>query len=184
MANLRSQTLMIIFIVPTIFVITPSHCSRIRMVHSDDESLIETTCKQTPNYDLCVQSLKSDPGSSHTDVAGLGLIMVKVITAKAKATENKINHLLQGGDLDPKQEWALKSCRGMYDMVLRTDVPEATEALQKGNPKFAEDGVKDMGNEAIYCEGEFDGDKSLLKPENDAMRDLAWVAVAIVRQLL
>ncbi|XP_054820280.1 cell wall / vacuolar inhibitor of fructosidase 1-like [Prosopis cineraria] len=185
MTNMISQaTLIIVFIVATTSLTSPSHCSRIRMVHSENESLIESTCKQTPNYDLCVQSLKSDPSSSEADVAGLGLIMVKVITAKAKATKNKINNLLQGKDLDRKQKGALKSCREMYEMVLETDVPEATEALREGNPKFAEDGVKDIGNEATYCEGEFNGTKSLLKPENEAVRELAWVAVAIVRQLL
>ncbi|KAI9081091.1 hypothetical protein K1719_036850 [Acacia pycnantha] len=185
MANqLRSQTLIIIFIVSTIFAIAPSYCSRIRVVHPDDETLIETTCKQTPNYDLCVKSLKSDPESSNTDVAGLGLIMVKLITAKAKATENKIDNLLRGGGLNKKQRQALKSCRGMYEMVVEIDVPEAIEALEKGNPKFAEDGVKDMGNEAVDCDEEFDGEKSLLKQENEAIHELASIAVAIVRQLL
>ncbi|KAK4280503.1 hypothetical protein QN277_012124 [Acacia crassicarpa] len=72
----------------------------------------------------------------------------------------------------------------MYEMMLDIDVPEAIEALEKGNPKFAEDGVKDMGNEAVYCEEEFDDEKSLLKQENEAIHELASIAVAIVRQLL
>ncbi|XP_028753527.1 cell wall / vacuolar inhibitor of fructosidase 1 [Neltuma alba] len=183
MTNLKSLRT-IIFIVTTIFIVSPSSCSRAGKIHPHGKTLIETTCKNTPNYNLCVQSLKSDPASSVADVAGLGLIMVKVTAAKAKAASNRINQLLHRGRVGAKQEKALRSCAEMYKVVVENDVPEAIEALKKGDPKFGEDGVRDAQDEATYCEEEFSGVKSPLTRENNAVRNAAAVTVAIVRQLL
>ncbi|XP_054783989.1 cell wall / vacuolar inhibitor of fructosidase 1-like [Prosopis cineraria] len=173
MKNLKSQILTIIFIIAIISLISPSHC----------KNVIEKTCKQTPHYDLCVQSLKSDPSSSDADVTGLAVIMVKVTEAKANGTSDKIKQLLGGGDLEPKQEKALKSCSERYEAVIKWDVPQAIGALN-GNPKFAEEAMQGAANEAFACESEFSGTTSLLTRENQAFRDLAVVAVAIIKLLL
>lgn len=146
----------------------------------NDEKLIENTCKRTPNYNICLQSLKTNPGSSGADVNGLAQIMVKVMKAKATETLHKI-HELQRVGAGHKQ--ALSSCASKYRAILIADIPQATEALQKGDPKFAEDGANDAANEATYCESDFSG-KSLLTKQNNAMHDVAAVTAAIVRLLL
>ncbi|KAK7348026.1 hypothetical protein VNO80_22574 [Phaseolus coccineus] len=148
----------------------------------NDESLIESTCKKTPNYNLCLQYLKANPGSSTASVSGLALIMVNVMKAKAYDAL-KIIHDLQKKGAGPKQQGALKSCASNYNAVLVADIPEATEALQKGDPKFAENGANDAANEATYCEDEFSGNSPLTK-QNNAMHDVAAVTAAIVRLLL
>ncbi|XP_028756286.1 cell wall / vacuolar inhibitor of fructosidase 1-like [Neltuma alba] len=171
---MKSRTLIIIFTIVTISIISPSRCN----------NLIENTCKQTPRYNLCVQSLKSDPASSDADVRGLALIMVKVMTTKAKGTGYKIKQLLKSGHLEPKQEKALRYCADSYKNVIELYVPGIERALETGNPKFAEEGVVSTGMEAKDCEEEFSGSTSPLTKENNAMRDLAAVAVAIFRLLL
>ncbi|XP_017418985.2 cell wall / vacuolar inhibitor of fructosidase 1 [Vigna angularis] len=148
----------------------------------NNENLIESTCKRTPNYNLCLQTLKVSPGSSTTDVSGLALIMVKVMKAKANDAL-KIIHDLQGKGAGPKQRRALSSCASKYKAVLIADVPQATEALQKGDPKFAEDGANDAANEATFCESDFSRNSPLTK-QNNAMHDVTAITAAIVRLLL
>ncbi|KAI9081155.1 hypothetical protein K1719_036914 [Acacia pycnantha] len=174
MTNLKSLT--IIFLITTIFIVSPSQCSRVRKkIHPNGKALIDTTCKNTHNYKLCVQSLTSVPASSGADVAGLGLIMVEATTEKAKAARNRINQLLHRGGVGAKQEKALRSCGEMYKVVVENNVPEAIEALKKRDPKFDEDGARDVKDEATFCEDEFFGGKSLR--ENNAVRDAADMTV-------
>ncbi|KAJ1418669.1 Pectinesterase inhibitor domain [Sesbania bispinosa] len=112
---------------------------------------------------------------------GLAQIMVKVMKARANDALNKI-HELQRVGAGPKQKRALSSCASKYNAILIADIPQATEALQKGDPKFAEDGANDAANEATYCESDFSG-KSPLTKQNNAMHDVAAVTASIVRTI-
>ncbi|KAK7400866.1 hypothetical protein VNO78_12174 [Psophocarpus tetragonolobus] len=170
-----------IFIICSTIVIAMSlmptyHC---RTLKPDDLKLIEKTCNNTPIPNLCLQILKADPRSASADIPHLALIFVDVIKVKANEALIKINKLLKGsGD---KQ--VLKSCAGAYHAILVGDVPMATQALQLGNPKFAEDAVADSSLEAMDCEEDFKG-KSPLTKENTYMRDVSDVARAVIRNLL
>lgn len=42
-------------------------------------SIVDKTCKQTPDYTLCLSLLRSDPRSSSADTVGLALILVDKI---------------------------------------------------------------------------------------------------------
>ncbi|XP_015867819.2 cell wall / vacuolar inhibitor of fructosidase 1 [Ziziphus jujuba] len=148
-----------------------------------DEKFIESTCKQTPNYDLCVSSLKSDPKSSTADVPGLALILVNKIKSQATKTLNHINSLLKRSPGAGKRR-ALDSCYSKYDAILKGDVPEAIEALTKGDYKFAEDGANDAANEANSCERGFSSGSSPLTAMNKYIHDVSAIAAALVRTLL
>ncbi|KAE8076647.1 hypothetical protein FH972_015283 [Carpinus fangiana] len=146
------------------------------------DDLIVRICRQTPLHDLCISSLKSKPQSSGADVTGLALIMVDELKTKATETQNHINGLLHG---NPRLKRPLRSCADKYRAVIEDDIPEAVEALQKGNPKFAEQGANDAAGEAGSCEDGFSGSGgSPLTEKNKAVRDIAAVAAAIVRNLL
>ncbi|XP_062151836.1 cell wall / vacuolar inhibitor of fructosidase 1-like [Alnus glutinosa] len=147
---------------------------------TDGNNLIEQTCRRTPFYDVCISSLKSKPRSSGADVTGLALTMVDVLKTKATETLNHIKALLHGS---PKLKRSLRSCADSYKAIIEGDVPEAIEALKKGNPKFAEQGANDAADEATSCEGRFSG-RSPLTDMNKAVHDVAAVAAAIVRNLL
>ncbi|QCD80098.1 hypothetical protein DEO72_LG2g417 [Vigna unguiculata] len=108
--------------------------------------------------------------------------MVNVIKTKANNALDKIHQLLQGSP-EPGQKESLSSCAGRYKAILEADVAQAIAALQKGDPKFAEDGVNDAAVEATSCENSFSG-KSPLTDENSATHDVAVTTGAIVRQLL
>ncbi|KAI4334777.1 hypothetical protein L6164_013487 [Bauhinia variegata] len=178
-----SKSLSLIFIIRFLLLTTfsvPSTHSR--SPSQNDVALIRAICKRTPDYYVCVHSLRSDPTSSHADVRGLAQIMVQVMKGRANDAMQKIIQLLQKGT-DPKQKKALSSCADDYKAILEADVPMAIEALEKGDPKFAEDGANDAALEANSCEENFAG-KSPITPYNEIMHDVAAVAAAIVRNLL
>ncbi|XP_010549010.1 PREDICTED: cell wall / vacuolar inhibitor of fructosidase 1 [Tarenaya hassleriana] len=145
-----------------------------------DEVFIEKTCKQTPNYNLCVSLLKSDPRGSSADTTGLALILVDHIKATATETLKKISRLYK-----KRRELRepLVSCTSKYKAILEADVPSAVEALSKGVPKYAEDAVVDAGVEASICERGFHG-KSPLTALTKSLEDISDVARPIVRMLL
>ncbi|KAJ1414323.1 Pectinesterase inhibitor domain [Sesbania bispinosa] len=176
MANLKQLPLMCRILVLLTISMSIGHC---RVLQPNDAKLIEETCKKTPYPTFCIQFIQADPRSSSADVKGLALIMVDVIKTKAKASLLIINQLLQEGG----EKKALSSCFEKYRVILQGDVPQATQALQNGNPKFAESGAIDSGVEAISCEKSFSG-KSPLTDVNNIMHIAANVTVAIVRLLL
>lgn len=145
-----------------------------------DENLIQTTCRNTPNYQLCISILKANPTSIKEDVAGLGLIMVAAVKSKAKQTMKAISNLKVSR---PELRYALNDCSDRYNAILVGDVPVAEAAL-RGNPKFAENAMADSSIEAVACEQNFKKVRSPLTGFNNGMRGLADVARAIIRNLL
>lgn len=49
------------------------------LVMVSEASMIEQTCKETPDFNLCVSLLDSDPRGSSADTSGLALILVDKI---------------------------------------------------------------------------------------------------------
>lgn len=158
-----------------------SHC---RIMQLKGTNLIEETCKQTPHHDLCIHYLKSDPQSSKKDVTGLALIMINTMKTQANNALDKIHHLLLQGSSEPALKQALNECAGRYRAIVEADVAQANAGLQKGDPKFAENGANDAAIEATSCEKSFEGKKSPLTNDNNAMHDVADITAAIVRLLL
>ncbi|ESQ30791.1 hypothetical protein EUTSA_v10011825mg [Eutrema salsugineum] len=150
------------------------------MVMVSEPNMIEQTCKETPDFNLCVSLLDSDPRGSSADTSGLALILVDKIKGLATKTLNEINGLYKRR---PELKHALDECSRRYKTILNADVPEAIEAISKGVPKFGEDGVIDAGVEASVCERGFIG-KSPLTNLTKSMQRISNVARAIVRMLL
>ncbi|TQD73173.1 hypothetical protein C1H46_041302 [Malus baccata] len=144
-----------------------SHCRR-AVIFPMDANLIDQTCKKTPNYNLCVSSLKSDPRSVKADVASLGFITVDIAKDKATDTANRINELLKQSPSDQR----LKTCATFYHTILVADVPEASQGFKLGNPKFAGQGMNDAADAAEACEKEFSS-KSPLTDKNKVVHDLS-----------
>ncbi|CAH2035973.1 unnamed protein product [Thlaspi arvense] len=150
------------------------------MMVVSEASIIEKTCKETPDFNLCVSLLHSDPRGSSADTSGLALILVDKIKGLATKTLNEINNLYKKR---PELKYALDECSKRYKTILKADVPEAIEAISKGVPKFGEDGVIDAGVEASVCEERFEG-KSPLTSLTNSMQKISNVTKAIVRMLL
>ncbi|KAJ4721975.1 Pectinesterase inhibitor [Melia azedarach] len=146
-----------------------------------DTPLIEKTCQRTPFYDLCISSLKSDPRSSTADVRTLALIMVDIIKSKATQMLKQVEELQKQ---HPELQEPLSACHSRYNAVLVGDVPQAVEALEKGDYKFAEDSATDAAIEADACENGFSAGKSPISPMNKLFHDISVITASIVNILL
>lgn len=152
-----------------------------RVIQPNDAKTIHNTCLETPNYEECKKYLTDDPKSSTADVSGLAQIMVNVMKDKANIGLNKINQLIESSS--PDQKTALKSCADKYNVIITTDVPQATEGLQKGNPKLAMDSAVDASKAVSSCEKGFSG-KSPLTAENLVTDRASTITAHICRQLV
>lgn len=83
----------------------------------------------------------------------------------------------------PELKQALDECSRSYKTMLNAGVPQATEALTKGNPKFGEQVMVDAGIGATRCEEGFKG-KSPLTSLTKSMVTTSNVGRAIVKMLL
>ncbi|KAK4353234.1 hypothetical protein RND71_028752 [Anisodus tanguticus] len=148
--------------------------------NSNNNNLVETTCKNTPNYILCLKTLLPDKRS---DITMLELIMVDAIESKANQAAEIISTLHNS---NPPEAWIapLKKCAFSYKVILTVSLPEAIEALTKGNPKFAEDGMVGCYGDSQDCEENFKSSISPLTGLNTAVHELSGVGRAIIRNLL
>ncbi|MBA0749719.1 hypothetical protein Gogos_003617 [Gossypium gossypioides] len=169
----------------SLFILEAVFCFTFFTGSYSDINLIQTTCKKTPFYDLCVLTLKSDPRSSTADVSGLARIVADSVNAKAIATLNQISALLKSVK-DPTLEKALEGCIVSYNTIIQADIPVAIDAIEKNNPKFAVQSATDAGNEAQACENSF-AEKPSNSPifsGNKAVHDLSVVLQSIASLLL
>ncbi|KAL0855405.1 hypothetical protein Bca101_060558 [Brassica carinata] len=143
-------------------------------------NIVEKTCKQTPDYTLCLSLLNSDPRSSSADIVGLGLILVDKI--KALGTET-IGQIKVAYKTKPMLKRVLDECNLRYKTIEEDDVPTAIIAI-KGNPKFAEGAIVDASVEASICEEGFPKGQSPLTDLTQKMVKICDVTIAIVRMLL
>ncbi|CAN4083014.1 unnamed protein product [Withania somnifera] len=148
-----------------------------------DKNLVESTCKNTPNVQLCLKTLLADSRSANGDVSTLALIMVDAIKVQATQAAASISKFRKS---NPPAAWIvpLKNCAFSYKVILTTLVPEAIEALTKGDPKFAEDAVVGSSGDSQECEKNFSGSKSPITTLNTAVHELSDVARAVIRNLL
>ncbi|KAE8730966.1 Poly(A) polymerase, putative isoform 1 [Hibiscus syriacus] len=147
-------------------------------------SLIDTTCKTTPFYNLCVSALQSDPHSSSADIPGLAQIGANKVKAKATATLRQITALLKEAK-DQSLKKALLDCLDYYNAIVDYDVPTAIDAVVKGDPKFGLRGLNDAANEALACERRFEKQpKFPIEGDNKVVHDLSTVASSIVALML
>ncbi|KAK4725798.1 hypothetical protein R3W88_030715 [Solanum pinnatisectum] len=157
--------------------------------NNNNYNLINATCRETPYYSLCHTTLQSDPRSYEAEgddiITTLGLIMVDAVKSKSIEIMEKIKELEKS---NPEWRVPLSQCYVAYNAVLRADVTVAVEALKKGDPKFAEDGMDDVVVEAQTCEYSFNYYYNKVDfPISNLSREiieLSKVAKSIIRMLL
>ncbi|XVE82300.1 hypothetical protein DITRI_Ditri15bG0137100 [Diplodiscus trichospermus] len=146
--------------------------------------LVDQICKKTPFYDLCISTLRSNTNTNGSDVKGLASVMADTLLANATDTLSYIRAQINQTS-DPQMERALAYCAELYIPVVKYNLPQAIDALSKGQFAFASDGLSDAAKQADACEKKFSGStKSPLSDRNKLLHGLSDVAVAIVKILL
>ncbi|KAF5727081.1 cell wall / vacuolar inhibitor of fructosidase 1-like [Tripterygium wilfordii] len=175
-------TVMSVLFTSLILFTFPAHSSSSIPSIIDSGNIVEQTCRQTPYYDLCVSTLRSNPRSHNANIEELAQIMVDELDSTATNTLRHIRQLLQSG-MDQSTQEALRSCAERYRVIVRGDVPEAIEAISKGDYKYAEQGTFDAATEARSCERGFSRGRSPLSNQNRQVHDTSLVAAAIVKAM-
>ncbi|KAM0988067.1 hypothetical protein ACFX13_012289 [Malus domestica] len=171
-------SLTLIFVVQ-IILLPIIHC---RIIFPMDAALVDQTCKQTPNFDLCETLLRSDPRSLNAeDAKGLASIMVDIVQAKATKSMDKINDLLNKSPV--KNQALFTSCIDNYNTIIDDDIPQASEAFSNDDNITAEDRLKDITFEVDLCDKQFSGLSNPLKDVNKDVHDAASIAAAIADKL-
>lgn len=149
----------------------------------DDDDLIEKICKRTPFYDLCLATLQPISNTSSSDIKGLASSMANIVLGNATDTLHYIEGLIKQTS-DPKEERALAECAELYISVVKYELPQAIEALSKGQYGFANYGISDAAKLVDQCEKGFSGTKeSPLSDRNKLIHSLSQIAVAIINVL-
>ncbi|XP_021740033.1 cell wall / vacuolar inhibitor of fructosidase 1-like [Chenopodium quinoa] len=144
--------------------------------------LINQTCKQTNNYDLCVTTLNSDPKTGNAkDMRDLATIMVSHVDDEASKTRDHISGLLKNRTIDKPTKKLLKACIDRYNIIIINWLKEVREGLSYRDYGFARDSMAAVPTNVELCERSFEAPiKSPISADSKAMDDLSNVAYDIV----
>ncbi|KAL6990118.1 hypothetical protein U1Q18_015866 [Sarracenia purpurea var. burkii] len=136
-------SLMLFFLV-SIFPSVISQCSI-----AAQKGLIAKTCKETPHYKLCQSTLQAGPQNLKANLRGLTLIAINAAKEKTTMIVNDMEKMIAS---NPRLKDPLSECRGFYKRVLSDHIPRALEALKKGDPKAAANGLSKAAAGANECQ--------------------------------
>lgn len=165
----------------SIFFIPPIQCTLHR------PTLVEQICRKTPNYHLCVFTLKSHSRSQHgqsrVDIAGFARTALQAVAVNASAALKYV-HKVYGQTSDIKMKTALGNCIASYTKIVKVHLPEALNCVYRGDYKGVKSGVYAVGNLAISCENKCKATTSSpLRDSNRYVQNLCGIAVSIANYL-
>lgn len=151
------------------------------VTNSNSSELAIDVCKNTTNYNLCVEALYSDPRTPTADRYVLAYISFDLAYVNATATRAYIDQLLENNkNTNSSRELiGLKSCQGYYEKAVR-DLAEAINDLD--SETFFELGMfaNDSGHAARNCEFSFHGNPPLnLSAMNSNLRVLCNICFVV-----
>ncbi|KAJ8440968.1 hypothetical protein Cgig2_019997 [Carnegiea gigantea] len=151
-------------------------------VHAQNATILD---QQTPNYDLCVSTLNSDPQTRWAkDIRGLTTILVLHLKDKATQTRDHIAWFLKDPFMDQQRKQLLSQCMDRYNTIVMTWLRETLEGLSNKDYGFARESMGTVPTNVELCERSFQGPvQSPISEDSKTMDDLSKVAYAIVLYL-
>ncbi|CAN8259037.1 unnamed protein product [Cochlearia groenlandica] len=156
---------------------------------SSDDDLINTICKATPFYDLCESCLRPQTPSP-SDPKSLASAMATVLLGNMTDTLGYIQSLIRHCH-DPTAERALVQCAEMYRPVVRFNIPQAIEAMRRGEFGFATYVIGDAEKQTDLCQkgivsgGGGDDESSVaITARNKLVNNLCDVAISVIKSLM
>lgn len=153
---------------------------------SDD--LIDTICKATPFCDLCEASLRP-LAPSPSDPKSLAAAMATVVLGNMTDTLVYIQSLIRHSH-DPAAERALAQCAELYRPVVKFNIPQAIDAMRRGEFGFATYVLGDAEKQTDSCQkginsaGADDESSLALTARNKLVRNLCDVAISMIKSLM
>ncbi|KAK7388019.1 hypothetical protein VNO78_22820 [Psophocarpus tetragonolobus] len=147
-------------------------------------SLLEQICRQSPNYHLCVMTLRSSiHHKSKADIAGFAHLTLEIVYANASITLERLHKIYVQTD-DPKLKMALKDCLVSYNLIVKTYLRNALNALQNGDYKVVQQKTSITIIEVESCNNKFRNlATSPLRDTNIYVQNLCSITMSIVNKL-
>lgn len=150
--------------------------------------LIDQICQATPFCDLCEDSLRP-LSPSPSDPKSLASAMATVVLGNMTDTLGYIQSLIKHSH-DPAAERALAQCAELYRPVVRFNIPQAIEAMRRGEFGFATYVLGDAEKQTDSCQkgitnaGADDETSVALMAKNKLVKNLCDVAISVIKPLI
>ncbi|KAF8097343.1 hypothetical protein N665_0290s0002 [Sinapis alba] len=157
-------------------------------VQSSSDDLIDTVCKETPFCDLCEASLRPLTPSP-SDPKSLASAMANIVLGNITDTLSYIQSLIRHSH-DPAAERALAQCAELYRPVVRFNIPQAIEAMQRGEFGFSLYVLGDAEKQTDSCQKRInstmadDENSVALTARNQLVKNLCDVAISVIKFLM
>ncbi|XP_060182038.1 cell wall / vacuolar inhibitor of fructosidase 1-like [Lycium barbarum] len=99
------------------------------LFHYTSADLTYDVCKQTRDYNLCIETLKTDVYSSGADAKGLARIMIQVARKKAVHNLVYVRKLMIQNPQNPDFKQCLQVCYDDYHLIVTAFIPNALKSL-------------------------------------------------------
>ncbi|XP_010549009.1 PREDICTED: cell wall / vacuolar inhibitor of fructosidase 1 [Tarenaya hassleriana] len=154
--------------------------------HSSDD-LIDKICKTTPFYEFCEASLRPlSPENATSIAAAMATVVLRNMTDTLGFIQSQIRR-----SRDPAAERALAECAELYRPVVKFNIPQAIDAMRRGDLGFAVYVIGDAEKQADACQKGFsaagdddDGSTAALTARNKLLKDLCDLAIAVLKSLM
>lgn len=158
------------------------------LAQSSDDDLIDKICKATPFCDLCEASLRPLTPSP-SDPKSLAEAMANVVLGNITDTLVYVQSLVKHAH-DPAVERALAQCAELYRPVVKFNIPQAIQAMQRGEFGFATYVLGDTEKQTDSCQkginstGADDESSVALTARNKLVKNLCDVAISVIKSLM
>lgn len=153
---------------------------------SDD--LIDKICQATPFCDLCEASLRP-LSPSPSDPKSLASAMANVVLGNMTDTLGYIQSLIKHTH-EPAAERALAQCAELYRPVVKFNIPQAIDAMRRGQFGFATYVLGDAEKQTDSCQkgingtGADDESSVAITARNKQVKNLCDVAISVLKSLM
>ncbi|XP_023514873.1 putative invertase inhibitor [Cucurbita pepo subsp. pepo] len=154
-------------------------------------NFVEKTCKKceknNPNvdYEFCVSSFRSHPGSDSADLRKLGAISLHLIGNNVSNSAEYVEGLLHKKEVDPYKRARLNDCLEVYCEAV-VSVEEGKKAYKEGRYDDVNIKVSSVMDAGRVCEDGFREKEGLSSPltrwNNDTFK-LTAIALSIINML-
>ncbi|XP_074283950.1 cell wall / vacuolar inhibitor of fructosidase 1-like [Silene latifolia] len=143
-------------------------------------NLIDFTCKQAPDYNICASILNSDPRSrSAQDMKALATILMDHVNDKARSTQHHIETLFNDPKTDSKTKINLRYCIGSYGMIVGTWIQAAKAKIANNEYSRAKDYIYSIRLSVEMCERNFAWLGHIKSPITDDSKAVDDIAIAV-----
>ncbi|KAF1878517.1 hypothetical protein Lal_00047186 [Lupinus albus] len=147
------------------------------------KELMDKVCEQTPEKDLCLQVLSSDPTSAFGNLQEFALISLRVAAANATGILSDVKMLIDDDNLDPAVQQGLSDCK--ENLLDAEGQLEDTVAAILTNAKHdAQIWLKAALSAIDTCDASIPGNDDILSVRSVEFRKLCNIAVALSKASL